>query len=96
MLEDTSRIIPISDIRHHQNELLADLSNGPVVIASRSKPVAVMIAPKQWDAMREEVHEMREVVHSYRLMAMARRVDREDAWVPWEQVKSEIDNRSAQ
>jgi len=45
----TQQIVPISDFRIHQGRTLEKMANGPVYLAQRSKPVAVLVAAEQWD-----------------------------------------------
>jgi len=45
----TQQVVPISDFRIHQGRTLERMANGPVYLAQRSKPVAVLVAAEQWD-----------------------------------------------
>jgi prevent-host-death family protein len=49
------QMVSVADIKNHHLKVFAMLKNGPVVIASRSKPAAVIISPDQWDAIAEEL-----------------------------------------
>lgn len=46
----SKQIIPISDFRLRQSETLTKMEDGPVYLAQRSKPVAVLVTAAQWDA----------------------------------------------
>lgn len=49
------KIIPISRLRQTQNEVLAELSEGPVVLTQHGEPVAVLADPEQWNRLIEEL-----------------------------------------
>lgn len=49
------QIASISDLRNKHLEILARLSQGPVILANRNEPVAVLISPAEWDAIVEEL-----------------------------------------
>jgi prevent-host-death family protein len=42
-------MVSVSDLKNHHLEVLAKLERGPVVIASRNQPAAVLLSPEQWD-----------------------------------------------
>jgi prevent-host-death family protein len=59
-------IIPISDIRQRQNEILRTLASGPVVLTQHGKAAAVMIDPAQWNSFMEELEDLRDLLTVYR------------------------------
>ena len=44
-------LVPISDIRQRQTEILASLSTGPVILTLFGKAAAVMVSPAEYDRM---------------------------------------------
>ena len=58
----TKQIIPISDFRIRQGQTLKKMENGPVYLAQRSKPVAVLVAAEQWDATIERLMQMEKIL----------------------------------
>lgn len=48
----------IADLRNSHLAVLEKLTNGPVVINSRSTPVAVLISPEMWDRIAEHVEDL--------------------------------------
>jgi hypothetical protein len=56
------QITPVSTLKHDHLAVLAQLKKGPVVLASRSKPVGVLVAPAQWDALAERVDSLEALV----------------------------------
>ena len=55
---------PISDVHLKQKELLERLSDGPVVLTSRSKPTAVLVSVEEWN---------RTVLHIAAMLAIVRK-----------------------
>lgn len=53
------QIVPVSDMSTKQTQVLAKLADGPVILAQRSKPTAVMVSVHEWDtiARRLEIAE---------------------------------------
>lgn len=52
----------VTDFRNNYVQLVEQLDNGPVILAQRSKPVAVVVSPQQWDRMVAELEELRDLV----------------------------------
>jgi prevent-host-death family protein len=44
-------LIPISDIRQRQNEILASLRNGPIVLTQHGRAAAVLLAPDEYNRL---------------------------------------------
>jgi prevent-host-death family protein len=42
-------IVPITDLRLKQSEVLASVAEGPVVVTLFGRPAAVMISPEEYD-----------------------------------------------
>ena len=60
-----NQILPmasISDMRQRHLELFQRLESGPVVIANRNQPEAVLVAPEQWNALAEELEDLRDLI----------------------------------
>ncbi|MFN8489489.1 MAG: type II toxin-antitoxin system prevent-host-death family antitoxin [Caldilineaceae bacterium] len=55
MMNKIPQIASISDLRNKHLEILARLVQGPVILANRNEPVAVLISPAEWDAIVEEL-----------------------------------------
>jgi len=50
-------LIPISEIRQRQNEILASLRNGPIVLTQHGRAAAVMLAPDEYNRLAHCVNE---------------------------------------
>ncbi|MBI3960471.1 MAG: type II toxin-antitoxin system Phd/YefM family antitoxin [Chloroflexi bacterium] len=45
------QMAPISDLKHRHAEVFKRLKEGPVLLASRSQPAAVLVSPERWNAI---------------------------------------------
>lgn len=54
------QIIPISDIRIRHGEVLGKLENGPVILAQRSRPAAVLVSVEEWDKIAQRMSDLEE------------------------------------
>jgi prevent-host-death family protein len=54
----TPQIVPISDFRLHQADVLARLGQGPVFLAQRSKAAAVLVSVEEWDRQVKRLKEL--------------------------------------
>lgn len=65
-MEKIQQIVPVSDMSIKQTEVMKLLINGPVVLAQRSKPAAVLVSVEEWDRQAEELARLRRIVLSDR------------------------------
>lgn len=54
-MNEVPQMASIADLRNSHTKVLELLQNGPVIINSRSKPVAVVVSPEQWNAPIQEL-----------------------------------------
>lgn len=54
-MNEVPQMASIADLRNSHTKVLDMLQNGPVIINSRSKPVAVVVSPEQWNALIQEI-----------------------------------------
>lgn len=54
------QIVPISDLRIRHGEVLSKLDKGPVVLAQRSRPAAVLVSVEDWDKTIQRLSELEE------------------------------------
>lgn len=52
------QMAPVSDLKHRHLEVFKRLKNGPVVLANRSQPVAVLVSPERWNDMIEYIDDL--------------------------------------
>jgi PHD/YefM family antitoxin component YafN of YafNO toxin-antitoxin module len=58
----TQQIEPVSEMVKNYRGLLAKLGNGPVYLAARSKPAAVLVSPSEWDNILDELEALQDKV----------------------------------
>ena len=51
-------VAPISDLRHRQNEIMDQLSKGPVILTQHSHGTAVLMSMQQWQQINECLRSM--------------------------------------
>lgn len=59
----------VSNFRNHSNEILQKLAGGPLYLLQYSSPAAILVDPKQWDAILDRLallEELEEQVAVYR------------------------------
>ncbi len=60
-------IVPMSDMRVRQAEVIAKAARGPVVLIERgSKPALVALAPELWNAIAERLEFLEDALAVYR------------------------------
>lgn len=55
------RFESVSNFRNNYNAILDQLADGPLYLLQYSSPVAVVIAPKQWDAILDRLAQLDEL-----------------------------------
>ena len=68
----TPQIVPITDFRIRQGEVLTKLTKGPVFLAQRSKPAAVLVSMQEWEQIQEELKRFRHHAEADRQFAEIR------------------------
>lgn len=58
-MDRIQQIVPISELKLNQPQVVAMLTNGPVVLAHRSKPAAVLVSVEEWDRVADELATLR-------------------------------------
>lgn len=65
-MESVPQIVPISHMHSRSATVLSLLDDRPVYLAQRSRPVAVLVSVDMWDAVLQELRELRAFKASYR------------------------------
>lgn len=55
-------LIPISDLRQRQREIIELLSEGPVVLTQHGRAAAVLVHPRQWNQLLEEYEDLHDAL----------------------------------
>lgn len=61
-MEHIPQIVPISEMKLNQPEVLEKLNVGPVILASRSKATAVLVSVEQWERMVTYIEELEDAL----------------------------------
>lgn len=77
-MEQVQQIEPITQMQKQPNAVLAKLVAGPVVLAQRSRPAAVLVSVEQWDQLAEELNRLRLLAESRHIAA---RNNANQSWV---------------
>jgi len=61
------QFVPISEMKLNQPQVLEMLGAGPVVLANRSRPAAVLVSIEQWDNTVELLEDLTDTVDALRM-----------------------------
>ena len=81
-------LLPISDLRQQQNEVLKRLQEAPVVLTQRGRAAAVMVNPAQWNALMEELEDLRDTLCG--VEAMEEYLENTDDVITLEELKADL------
>jgi prevent-host-death family protein len=62
----TPQIEPITTLARDHRALMAKIQDGPVFLAQRSRPAAVVISPEQWDQLIMELRRLQRIIEADR------------------------------
>jgi prevent-host-death family protein len=62
-------LLPISELRLHQNEVLSRLRNKPIVLTQHSRAAAVLVSVEQWNEREEKLRNAELLVLHYQRLA---------------------------
>lgn len=60
-MERVPELIPISDMRQRQVEILGLLASGPVVLTQHGRAAAVMLSPNEYNRLIEALEDFQDV-----------------------------------
>ncbi len=55
-------IVPITQLRNRQNELLEQLQQGPILLTQHSRAAAMMVSPTQWNELMAEIENLHDTI----------------------------------
>jgi len=61
-MDKVQQIEPISTMQLKPTDILAKLGNGPVILAQRSKPVAVVVGVEMWDRIAAYLEDLEDAL----------------------------------
>ena len=62
-------LVPISELRLHQNEVLGRLKDKPIVLTQHSKAAAVLVSVEQWNEREEKLRNAELLIQHYQRLA---------------------------
>jgi prevent-host-death family protein len=62
MFKTLPELVPISDLRTRQGEILAGLERGPVILTQHSKAAAVLVSTDQYNRMIEMLEDLQDAL----------------------------------
>lgn len=66
-------IVPISDLRVRQSELLEQIGKAPIVLTQYGRPAAVLVDPEEWNQIQGQLEDLDDLVTVLRAeLAVAR------------------------
>jgi antitoxin Phd len=81
-------VIPISDLRARQNEILARLGQGPVVLTQHGRAAAVLISPETWNNLMEALEDLQDAIEGAQAYEEWKRDP--STGRPWEEIRAEL------
>ncbi|MBV7330653.1 type II toxin-antitoxin system Phd/YefM family antitoxin [Chloroflexi bacterium TSY] len=90
------QITPITEMRNTHNNVLDKLENGPVFLTQRSKAVAVIISPKQWEYLNDRIDELEAIIDILQSKVEVLSGEAEYVDVDIEQLEAQLDGVPAQ
>jgi prevent-host-death family protein len=87
-IESIPKLIPMSDLRIHQNSVLARIAEGPVVLTQHGRAAAVLVEPDLWNELVQRLEDLQDTLDVMR----GHQEMQEDpaSVVPWEEVRAEL------
>ena len=61
-MDIVSEVVPISELRHKQNEIIRRLGDGPVILTQRGRGTAVLISLQRWRQMVRQLADLEEAL----------------------------------
>ncbi|MFZ4658999.1 MAG: type II toxin-antitoxin system prevent-host-death family antitoxin [Caldilineaceae bacterium] len=68
-MDRVQQIEPITTMQKTPTAVLALLRNGPVILAQRSRPTAVLVSVEEWDQLADELATLRLAAEARRIKA---------------------------
>jgi antitoxin StbD len=55
-----AKLVPLSEAKGHLSELVRDSDSDEVLLMRHGRPAAVMLSARRWDAVQEELEDLRD------------------------------------
>ncbi len=70
-----SDVVPISDLRHRQNEVIGRLVHGPVILTQRGRGTAVLMSMDRWKSFERQVARLAEAMEDAEDIRVANEIE---------------------
>jgi len=89
-------LIPISELRLRQNQVLSQLAAGPVVLTQHSRAAAVLVDVAEWNRIQQYVERLERLLEDHDDARYVSQVEKrlaagDDELVDWEEIEAELD-----
>jgi len=89
-------LIPISELRLRQNQVLSQLAAGPVVLTQHSRAAAVLVDVAEWNRIQQYVERLERLLEDHDDARYVSQVEKRlaagyDELVDWEEIEAELD-----
>ena len=81
-------IVPITQLRNRQNDLLEQLQEGPILLTQHSRAAAMMVAPTQWNELMAEIENLYDTISA--LEAKIELLSGQDDLISVDELESEL------
>jgi prevent-host-death family protein len=61
-MDTVPELVPISEIRKRQSEILVQLHDNPVILTQRGRAAAVLVSPEQWNRLIVRIKELEQTL----------------------------------
>ena len=82
-------LVPISELRLRQSEVLARLPVGPVLLTQHSKSAAVLVSVDQWNKIAGDLDDLEDTVTALKVKLALAQGDTD--LVDWSEVEAELE-----
>lgn len=59
MMYPVPEVIPISELRTHQKELLEKVSEGPILLTQHGRVAAILLGPESYNQLLDQLEDLR-------------------------------------
>ena len=87
----TEQIVPVSDFRIHQSNVLDKLTNGPVYLTQRSKPAAVLLSTTFWDQLLNRLENQDDLIGALKAELAIAQGDYEPEEIDFDTPETEVE-----
>lgn len=88
----TDQIVPISDLRIRQADVLSRLANGPVYLMQRSKPAAVLLSNNVWNQLVQRLENQDDLISALKAELAIANGEYVPEAIDFEALEAEVDS----